>query len=144
MAYGAPGRTRTCGTRFRKPLLYPLSYRGGNNKHLSIAEIRNQLWWRWGDSNPRPLHCERSALPAELHPHIMGKPTLHKDELYTAEVVIGFAAKTVPVSSPSPKPIRQMEASRNPQAEGDLTANLFSRELVRLCSRRGSISQETL
>jgi site-specific DNA recombinase len=27
-AIGAPGRTRTCDTRFRKPLLYPLSYRG--------------------------------------------------------------------------------------------------------------------
>ena len=26
-------------------------------------------WWRWGDSNPRPLTCEASALPAELHPH---------------------------------------------------------------------------
>ncbi len=25
---GAPDRTRTCDTRFRKPLLYPLSYRG--------------------------------------------------------------------------------------------------------------------
>jgi hypothetical protein len=25
----APGRIRTCGTRFRKPLLYPLSYEGG-------------------------------------------------------------------------------------------------------------------
>ena len=25
---GAPGRSRTCGTRFRKPLLYPLSYGG--------------------------------------------------------------------------------------------------------------------
>jgi hypothetical protein len=25
---GAPGRIRTCGTRFRKPLLYPLSYGG--------------------------------------------------------------------------------------------------------------------
>ena len=24
--YGAPGRDRTCGLRFRKPLLYPLSY----------------------------------------------------------------------------------------------------------------------
>ena len=27
---GAPGRTRTCGTRFRKPLLYPLSYEGAS------------------------------------------------------------------------------------------------------------------
>jgi hypothetical protein len=25
----APGRTRTSDTRFRKPVLYPLSYRGG-------------------------------------------------------------------------------------------------------------------
>ncbi len=26
----APGRIRTCDTRFRKPLLYPLSYGGGS------------------------------------------------------------------------------------------------------------------
>ncbi len=26
---GAPGKIRTCDTRFRKPLLYPLSYGGG-------------------------------------------------------------------------------------------------------------------
>jgi hypothetical protein len=25
---GAPGRTRTCDARFRKPTLYPLSYGG--------------------------------------------------------------------------------------------------------------------
>jgi hypothetical protein len=25
---GAPGRIRTCDTRFRKPVLYPLSYEG--------------------------------------------------------------------------------------------------------------------
>ena len=23
-------------------------------------------WWTMGDSNPRPPHCERGALPAEL------------------------------------------------------------------------------
>ena len=26
-------------------------------------------WWSLGDSNPWPLHCERSALPTELRPH---------------------------------------------------------------------------
>src|SRR5262249_45917471 len=26
-------------------------------------------WWTAGGSNPRPLHCERSALPAELAAH---------------------------------------------------------------------------
>ena len=24
--------------------------------------------WRYGDSNPRPSHCERDALPTELYP----------------------------------------------------------------------------
>lgn len=27
-----------------------------------------RMWWRGGGSNSRPLHCERSALPAELPP----------------------------------------------------------------------------
>ena len=26
-------------------------------------------WWTVGDSNPRPLHCERSVLPTELTAH---------------------------------------------------------------------------
>ena len=26
-------------------------------------------WWSGRESNPRPLHCERSALPTELPPH---------------------------------------------------------------------------
>jgi hypothetical protein len=28
---GGPGRIRTCDTRFRKPLLYPLSYGAGRS-----------------------------------------------------------------------------------------------------------------
>jgi hypothetical protein len=31
----APGRIRTCGTRYRKPVLYPLSYGG---MHRSAAQ----------------------------------------------------------------------------------------------------------
>ena len=30
---GAPGRIRTCDTRFRKPLLYPLSYEGASSQN---------------------------------------------------------------------------------------------------------------
>jgi hypothetical protein len=26
------------------------------------------MWWRRGDSNPRPLQCDCSALPTELRP----------------------------------------------------------------------------
>src|SRR5690554_6301886 len=29
---GAPGRTRTCNLRIRRPLLYPLSYGGGGGR----------------------------------------------------------------------------------------------------------------
>src|SRR6266850_1617419 len=28
------------------------------------------FWWRAGELNPRPLRCERSALPTELAPHL--------------------------------------------------------------------------
>jgi hypothetical protein len=35
----APGRIRTCGTWFRKPLLYPLSY-GGNAGSLAYRDGR--------------------------------------------------------------------------------------------------------
>ena len=28
------------------------------------------VWWRWRDSNPRPLGCEPNALPAELQARI--------------------------------------------------------------------------
>jgi hypothetical protein len=34
MRVSAPGRNRTCDTRFRKPLLYPLSYEGGAAENL--------------------------------------------------------------------------------------------------------------
>ena len=31
-----------------------------------------RFWWRWWDSNPWPPACRAGALPAELHPHLMG------------------------------------------------------------------------
>ena len=41
----------------------------------SVAELDGRWnWWsRWG-SNPRPLDCEPSALPAELRPHVSRRP----------------------------------------------------------------------
>ena len=45
---GAPGRIRTCDTRFRKPVLYPLSYEG---KRIHLAR---GTWYstRGSCSNP--------------------------------------------------------------------------------------------
>ena len=47
-----PGRNRTCDTRFRKPLLYPLSHRG-------LTVLDRALWrfpLRWGLCPPADLY----------------------------------------------------------------------------------------
>lgn len=49
-----PGRTRTCGTRFRKAVLYPLSYE-------SMKQARK-------GSNLRPVALETTALPLSYGP----------------------------------------------------------------------------
>ncbi len=38
----------------------------GTEKQLTFAKSVD--WWRLGDSNPWPLPCHGSALPAELNP----------------------------------------------------------------------------
>src|SRR5262245_46300657 len=47
----APGRNRTCDTRFRKPLLYPLSYEGvrlisylPGDTHLCLGVPTSAIW----------------------------------------------------------------------------------------------------
>lgn len=42
----------------------------GTKKPYVMFHIRLSRWRR-RDSNPRPLHCERSALPTELRPLMM-------------------------------------------------------------------------
>ena len=34
--------------------------------------FKESNWWRWWDSNPWPPACRAGALPAELHPHLIG------------------------------------------------------------------------
>ncbi len=41
---------------------------GSASNHLVLTI--GLSWWRVGDSNPRPLPCEGSALPTELTPHV--------------------------------------------------------------------------
>ncbi len=36
------------------------------DKEKASARLASSNWWTERGSNPRPLHCERSALPAEL------------------------------------------------------------------------------
>ncbi len=39
-----------------------------NPNSSAAPELEIQRWWSQGDSNPRPLACHASALPAELWP----------------------------------------------------------------------------
>ena len=40
------------------------------NKKAGKLHLPVFLWWRWGDSNPWPMRCERIALPTEPHPQV--------------------------------------------------------------------------
>src|ERR1035437_8531944 len=44
-------------------------------------------WWTTGGSNPRPLHCERSALPAELVAHFC-RSEEHTSELQSRQYLV--------------------------------------------------------
>ena len=54
---------------------------------LTGENIVNERWWRAGELNPRPLRCERSALPTELAPHSTDiqpvRRMLHRPSHYT-------------------------------------------------------------
>ena len=52
---------------------------GARSNHLSYEPTLVSVylvplthWWRWWESNPWPPACRAGALPAELHPHILG------------------------------------------------------------------------
>ncbi|CDI04031.1 hypothetical protein BN873_790012 [Candidatus Competibacter denitrificans Run_A_D11] len=39
-------------------------------RYLCTYQASQRGWWSGRGSNPRPSHCERDALPAELPPHL--------------------------------------------------------------------------
>ncbi len=68
---GAPGRIRTCDTRFRKPMLYPLSYEGGRGDRSrsgsvvgAVVPVGERAWWsrRAPRAGPRTRRT-KPALP---------------------------------------------------------------------------------
>src|SRR5918996_5994712 len=64
---GADG-TRTHDLDGANVALFPTELRPRG--HLSFGPRRAWpgIWWSRGESNPRPLECDSSALPAELRP----------------------------------------------------------------------------
>ena len=61
---GAPGKIRTCDTRFRRAVLYPLSYEGGQ-KPQSPAVHRRAIVSRRPSEPDQPDRCgdTRRAAP---------------------------------------------------------------------------------
>ncbi len=55
-------------TRSGEPLIFEQSHttKKGEGKSLPPSS-----WWRYGDSNPRPIRCERIALPTVLYPRML-------------------------------------------------------------------------
>ena len=64
-----------------------------NKKHRYKSGVSSSWWRRWG-SNPRPLECHSSTLPAELRPHeriICYHNFLKKARVFTIKFNILFA-----------------------------------------------------
>ena len=59
----------TCAETTEKPNFKRFS--GIEKVHRNSIRITVDFWWTRRDSNPWPLRCERSALPAELRAHIL-------------------------------------------------------------------------
>ena len=58
---GAPGRIRTCGTRFRRAVLYPLSYEGVRRAYLGLPSSSLPPSTCWGTSGAHTAESNRSA-----------------------------------------------------------------------------------
>lgn len=60
--YGAPGRNRTSGTRFRKPLLYPLSYGAGSYGIIPQMAVRYNDFEDEREVRSNDSHCNLPPL----------------------------------------------------------------------------------
>jgi hypothetical protein len=66
---GAAEEREDLASLTRERLHTPKAKGAGSVRRPCCRKLFNLLrliWWTAGGSNPRPLHCERSALPAEL------------------------------------------------------------------------------
>jgi hypothetical protein len=70
----APGRIRTCDTRFRKPLLYPLSYEGWLRRWPSVPMHHTRSGVGHGHHR-RPITIARPGLPVQYPRSMSITPT---------------------------------------------------------------------
>lgn len=74
----APGRIRTCDTRFRRAVLYPLSYEGGDREEsrpsTALRRSRRQHMWRSYPQNRTLISGEGPDLRHSGHRTAAGPP----------------------------------------------------------------------
>ncbi len=101
--YGAPGRTRTCNPRLRRPMLYPVELQAPS---LSLALTRSSSVFivakktlnpvhptgrGGGIRTPDPLLPKQLRYQAALHPEII----ISHDELRTRKCYVGCAPASI-------------------------------------------------
>ena len=51
----------------------PIPFGSTKSRKPPSGRLDHLIWWSRRGSNPRPLECDSSALPAELRPHSLGR-----------------------------------------------------------------------
>ena len=119
---GAPGRTRTCDHRLRRPVLYPAELRALDGPRLDSrtfppgaplpAAEPCDRWSGQRDLNPRPSAPKADALPDCAMP----RPRPHR----TGQAILKTAPLNVkPDERPAAPAVRECPAFGNPYAAGD-------------------------
>ena len=101
-------------------------------------------WWRYGDSNPRPRHCERRALPTELYPRKRFNRQDVTRQKQSSKNLVGITGVCPPPVSISgagqtsvtkPLPVRSLSTAASAQILPALAGVLANRASRLTCNR---------
>ena len=146
---GAPGRTRTCNRRLRRPVLYPIELRAPKN----LPEAPPVQWSGQRDLNPRPSAPKADALPD------CAMPRQTACRLPTARGLPACARARILRSAPPPVNFAFLLTDRRTKTSDHLFFSrnsskctaircrfwlIQSRRDCRFCAHRGSIDENEL
>ena len=131
----------------------PLDSRGAKREAPPLVvgsrvKFTTDWWWSGGDSNPRPLECDSSALPAELPPHFEVVPTTRIElldciQLYLeAQTVKGIRPNTLETTAYYLRPFLQSLARQGVYALDAVKPHHLRRWLLE--RREAGLSPQTV